>query len=339
MLFTPISLGENNTSGTFSLLLDGSAHGLGGYYENMDAITMDLDGKLVVSTTGAATVNGAQGPFVAQDRDLIKLESDIGQPAVWSVFFAGASIGLTLTTEDLTGASFIATTGDLKLNTLGEFATLDPVTGGRSDIFSCNAGVCSPHFIGPPELVIGVNGIHVQFAPAAALLAAEGERLDGWNIASLKPDELKVVAGAAIDRYQLAGASSDELDLLTSLSFAIVDLPGSRLGETVAGTVIVDINAAGHGWFVDASPEDDREFDVPMLATVSTAAHDRIDLVTVVLHDLKHALSFGHSSQAVDLMHEALELGKRKRIDYDEPHSLSADEVFGEFGDELKATF
>ena len=43
----------------------------------------------------------------------------------------------------------------------------------------------------------------------------------------------------------------------------IADLPGASLAQPSGPTIWLDNNAAGWGWFVDATPWDDAEFTTP----------------------------------------------------------------------------
>jgi hypothetical protein len=55
----------------------------------------------------------------------------------------------------------------------------------------------------------------------------------------------------AIARWRAAGVNPQTLsDGLANLSFEIVDLPGSAGSN---GRVLIDTDAAGYGWFVDAT--------------------------------------------------------------------------------------
>jgi len=93
------------------------------------------------------------------------------------------------------------------------------------------------------------------------------------------------------------------------------DLDGLKLGYTFDNTITLDNNAAGHGWFVDRTPHQDQEFheysksNVSGLAYINSEASGRMDLLTVVSHEIGHILGFKHGE--FDLMDDTLEAGVR----------------------------
>jgi len=88
------------------------------------------------------------------------------------------------------------------------------------------------------------------------------------------------------------------------VEFQVGDLSGQILGLTGNGTVFIDADAAGYGWFVDPTPLDDSEF------TGGTA--EGMDLLTAVMHEFGHVLGFRDVPAALDcLMSGTLEEGVR----------------------------
>jgi hypothetical protein len=86
--------------------------------------------------------------------------------------------------------------------------------------------------------------------------------------------------------------------------------------------VTIDPTAAGYGWFVDATPAADSEF----LATPGSPAYGRMDLLTVVEHELGHVLGLQHSPIPGDVMDESLPTGVRRQ-----PHAFEADPALAGF--------
>ena len=78
------------------------------------------------------------------------------------------------------------------------------------------------------------------------------------------------------------------------------------------GAVFVDSDAAGQGWFVDATPGDDAEFRLAQgeMTGVRGEAASRIDLLSVIVHELGHVAGLDHLSSGV--MTAQLDAGIRR---------------------------
>lgn len=94
----------------------------------------------------------------------------------------------------------------------------------------------------------------------------------------------------------------------------IADLSGALVGQFHQGVLTLDATAAGWGWFVDATPGDSREFSSTGVA-ISSAAAGRIDLLSVLVHELGHAVGEADvqtSEHAEEVMSNLISAGTRR---------------------------
>ena len=139
----------------------------------------------------------------------------------------------------------------------------DPQPGGRPNkrdaVSIGNVGVRTP---GPAPMTLD---------PGSETPAADPATLDAPTLALL------VESGKAYWTTTL-GAGDPRLALFDGLTVALDDLPGLTLGVTEGTTITIDADGAGYGWFADGVEELD----------------GRVDAMTVVEHELGHALGFEH---------------------------------------------
>jgi hypothetical protein len=137
--FIPTSLGST-TAGSFAWYFQGADVGLTADSEDIDALAILSNNRLVVSTIGAL---GATGLTSVVDEDLVLFTpTQLGQTTsgAWSLYFEGSDVGLnTSGTEDVNGTWIDPATGELYLTTNGDF-TVPGVSGDGSDIFICTPG-------------------------------------------------------------------------------------------------------------------------------------------------------------------------------------------------------
>ena len=94
----------------------------------------------------------------------------------------------------------------------------------------------------------------------------------------------------------------------------MADLAGDTIGGHTAGQIAIDTDAAGHGWFVDPTPGEDGQFGEDGLALEGGGAEGRIDLLTVLMHELGHKAGLDHDQS--ELMDAFLLPGERSLPDH-----------------------
>lgn len=128
--------------------------------------------------------------------------------------------------------------------------------------------------------------------------------------ASTGPGTAELLAGSqvtpliaeAVRRWQSKG---EDTSMLRGLDIRIADLGGTTLGLASSNTIWLDDDAAGWGWFIDRTPWDDSEFR----CMGDQGEQNRIDLLSVVTHELGHLL--GHDHDAHGVVAETLSSGDR----------------------------
>jgi hypothetical protein len=170
---------------------------------------------------------------------------------------------------------------------------------------------------GPADGAINADAIRIQ--RVGPLMAAAGA--SSTAAPSITQSDLDSVVDAALSYWETLGLSDAQLELLGSVNFVLTDLPDAMLGGASGTTVLIDVNAAGYGWFVDGTPLDSSEFtllDGSLLAGSGSDAFGQMDLLTVVMHELGHTLGLEDLDSDGTLMSESLDVSERRLPSADE---------------------
>jgi hypothetical protein len=132
--------------------------------------------------------------------------------------------------------------------------------------------------------------------------------------ALLKGADLAPIVEEAILWWQGNGIDEASLAKLYAVQFWVTDLAGTDLGLCSGNTIFLDRDAAGWGWFIDATPNQDEEYvgRGRQQKAITPEAVDRIDLLSVVTHELGHVLGFDDVHSNADIMGETLSAGIRR---------------------------
>ncbi len=96
------------------------------------------------------------------------------------------------------------------------------------------------------------------------------------------------IASVAAQRWAEAGLSEEQLETLSALQYRVEDLGEDLLASSHEYEIVIDDDAAGLGWFLDATPEADEEFgwDGDRLVALEGDAADGVaDLLSVVMEE------------------------------------------------------
>jgi Ca2+-binding RTX toxin-like protein len=152
------------------------------------------------------------------------------------------------------------------------------------------------------------------------LWASKGENRDPQHVKSLSESEASAMLQAAITRWADGGLTASQFAKLQGLKLEVANLPDGQLATASSSKIVLDETAAGYGWFFDATPNDDNEFEVTvpnqeLQTTDQSAASGRIDLLTVLMRQLGSQVSNGKSAAKGPqawLMEGSLDIGTRR---------------------------
>jgi len=162
------------------------------------------------------------------------------------------------------------------------------------------------------------DAVHV--VPVSPLTASGGE-LSGSPASTLEASQVAPLLEAAVTQWSIAGLDVSALDALSQVQIAVADLKGATVGlaDSLGLTIWLDANAAGYGWYVDPTPLLNEEYqlsvDGVLTAVAGSDAFGRMDLLTVLSHELGHLIGLEDldaDPHTLDVMAETLATGIRR---------------------------
>jgi hypothetical protein len=252
---------------------------------------------------------------------------------------ATLSVNDVSTAEGNSGTHVVAVTVSLSTPASSavsvSYATANVTATAGSDYVSTSGTVTFAAGVTSQTINITINGdtvLEPDETFQVLLSAPSGATIfDGTGVVTIVNDE----AGLTADQPAAAPVSDSPIDAATTapllavaerlwehagadaskfarVTIIVTDLPDTLLAVTEGSTIYLDVNAAGFGWFVDKTPSDSREFhqaNGTLEAFRSSEAFGRMDLLTVLAHELGHVLGIPHTDTG--LMSPILAAGMR----------------------------
>ncbi len=241
--FTATELGDT-TVGTFELFFDASDVGLELGSEDVDAIELLDDGRLLISTEGDFSILQLTG----QGEDILAFTpTSLGDTTAgtWSVYFDGDDVGLTGVGVD--GVS-VSDGGDIYLTTANTFL-VPGLSGKDEDVF-----VFHPSSLG--EDTTGTFDSNLLFD---GNLHAAGGDLKAIDVVLVPihtrpPLNFRVIADVPYDPAELDALAADLADLAPSDEFFVhlgdITSDGSLCGESVYTNLSTTLKASSIPVFI-----------------------------------------------------------------------------------------
>ena len=154
-----------------------------------------------------------------------------------------------------------------------------------------------------------------QAFPAFQLLA--GPAAGQSNATSITQAQVQALLPEAIAAWRSAGLDATDVTRLDTTKIQVANLGTNILGLEAANVITINQTAAGFNWYTNASARSIQAFALPGQGTVRLAgpgspAAGRVDLLTVLEHELGHVIGLPDNNQSGDLMDTTLDLGVRR---------------------------
>lgn len=215
-----------------------------------------------------------------------------------------------------------------------DFAVWRPSTGdwyvvqsGNGQTVKTQWGLPGDRPVTTPQATSSTYQVYYRRPLLAAEPAGTGGAADAiTERASADPqaadsERLAAIVDQAVATWMTAGLDPSRVELLQTVAVQFAQLDGRLLGTSDPFGVLLDADAAGHGWFVDATPSANEEFTPDpsgtLVATGDSSAAGRMDLLTVVMHELGHVLGIDDlhdEDDAEQIMAHELAPGVRKGL-------------------------
>ena len=209
------------------------------------------------------------------------------------------------------GTHYVAATGTLtfapgQTTQTVSVTVLGRKTGSTSLAFSVTLSAASGATLGTSTATVTVTG-------TTALVAGAGAASVSGPAAPLTTADVVTATHVAIEAWVAAGAPRSAF---ARVQVSVGGLTGGEVGLTTGTSIVLDRTAAGYGWYVGVDGLAFSGAGADLSAVAGSLAVGRIDLLSVLLHELGHVLGLPHGSTAAtgDVMDESILPGQRRLL-------------------------
>jgi hypothetical protein len=269
--------------------------------EGLETISLTIgSGSYIVGTPGSATANitdndaPATLPTLSINNATVT-EGDNGGPTVTvtlTVTRSGDTSGTstvnwaTANGTALSGSDYTAASGTLTFSAGQSSKTITITIAADKKVEPAEAFTVTLSNATGATITTASGTVNILDNDGALFATAAGASASAQPLT--EADAVNLLA-VVVRKWIDAGATADQF---AGLTIRVADLPGTQLGETLGRTITLDIDAAGWGW---------------ALSPLSLTA-DRMDLASVLAHELGHVLGLEHDDHGV--MEEMLAPGE-----------------------------
>jgi hypothetical protein len=279
----------------------------------VSASTVTVDGTTPHAITGNATP-----AFITVSVSPSSVLEDGATNLTYTLTRTGSTVSSLVANFAITGtaspANDFTVTGATTFNTGTGAGTVTFTAGSATAVITVNPTADSDATEFNESVVLDVasgsfaRGVITDDAPMRAAAGGVQASSPTPGVTHLTQAQLDSVVAAAISQWEHAGASASQIAALHAIAFSVANLAGDTIGARTPGHIVIDADAAGHGWFVDSTPGDNSEFThaanasgTDLYTDAANAAAGHLDLLTVVTHEMGHELGLDDSTAATDV--------------------------------------